>query len=45
MRRLLDLKLQADDVMHRQISQRQTWVELPEDWRLAGIQFSSLGGV
>ena len=23
----------------------QTWVELPEGWRLAGIQFSSLGGV
>jgi uncharacterized protein YbdZ (MbtH family) len=22
----------------------QTWVELPEGWRLAGIQFSSLGG-
>ncbi|MFB9237532.1 nuclear transport factor 2 family protein [Plantactinospora siamensis] len=21
----------------------QTWVELPEGWRLAGIQFSSLG--
>jgi hypothetical protein len=23
----------------------QTWVELPEGWRLAGIQFSSLDGV
>jgi hypothetical protein len=23
----------------------QTWVELPEGWRLAGIQFSSLGSV
>jgi len=22
----------------------QTWVELPEGWRLAGIQFSSYGG-
>ncbi|MGA5302478.1 nuclear transport factor 2 family protein [Nucisporomicrobium flavum] len=22
----------------------QTWVELPEGWRLAGIQFSPLGG-
>lgn len=22
----------------------QTWVKLPEGWRLAGIQFSSLGG-
>ncbi|NYF56152.1 nuclear transport factor 2 family protein [Micromonospora purpureochromogenes] len=22
----------------------QTWIELPEGWRLAGIQFSSLGG-
>ena len=22
----------------------QTWVELPEGWRLAGLQFSSLGG-
>jgi hypothetical protein len=22
----------------------QTWVELPEGWRLAGLQFSTLGG-
>ncbi|MBQ1062642.1 nuclear transport factor 2 family protein [Micromonospora sp. C41] len=23
----------------------QTWIELPDGWRLAGIQFSSLAGV
>ncbi|MEU8335984.1 nuclear transport factor 2 family protein [Micromonospora tulbaghiae] len=23
----------------------QTWVELPDGWRLAGIQFSSLAGI